>query len=163
MTKLTCIILALALLSACATSARKMTRLSVGMSKSEVVDLLGDPAHVDANPQREALLYRLVNGDIIGDIETYVVILKDGKVARYGHIDFIAPPSQEELNARAARSAASMQMMMNAMPRPNPMPVYQPQRPVQTQCQTRVVNGTAYSDCNSQPTGLDTSIYNQSR
>lgn len=74
----------IACLAGCATG-EKMSRLKEGMTKSEVVDVLGDPDGFQRSGDYEALKYnhRLVTG-WAWDRADYNVILKDGKVVEYG-------------------------------------------------------------------------------
>ena len=53
-----CIVLAL-LLNGCANTALNMNQMSVGMSKSEVISVLGEPSESRASDGVEYLMYRL--------------------------------------------------------------------------------------------------------
>ena len=68
----------------CATG-EKMSMLKEGMTKTEVVDILGDPDGFQRLGEYEALKYnhRLVTG-WAWDRADYSVIVKDGKVVEYG-------------------------------------------------------------------------------
>lgn len=71
-------------LMGCATG-EKMSRLKEGMTKSEVVDVLGAPDGFQRSGEYEALKYnhRLVTG-WAWDRADYNIIMKDGKLVEYG-------------------------------------------------------------------------------
>jgi outer membrane protein assembly factor BamE (lipoprotein component of BamABCDE complex) len=88
MNKTLLLLLALAL-SSCATSPTKFKYLSVGMTKQEVMSLLGEPYSVSAKEQTEYLNYVYNLGPISGmpapgGAEDYFVRLKQGRVDAYG-------------------------------------------------------------------------------
>lgn len=72
----------------CAT-AKKMNRLSLGMTKKEVIAELGDPTSTSATDGVEYLNYRLSetsDHDFYGITTPYYVRLIDGKVDSYGRM-----------------------------------------------------------------------------
>lgn len=73
------------LLISCATTGEKMSRISPGMTKAEVIDTLGNPDGFKKVGDFEVLSYthRLITG-WAWDRADYHIILKDGKVAEYG-------------------------------------------------------------------------------
>ena len=74
----------LMLLAGCATTSKDFNRLSLGMSKPQVIDILGQPRSTGADAEAEYLHYSLHSG--IGTFEEpYVVEIRDGKVVKYGH------------------------------------------------------------------------------
>src|SRR5687768_4583697 len=75
----------LVFLGACATTGEKMKRLSEGMSKDEVTQLMGRPDGFRREGEFEAMKYthRLVTG-WAWDRADYNVILKNGRVVEYG-------------------------------------------------------------------------------
>ena len=75
---------ALLAISGCVTG-NKMTQVSSGMTKDEVIKLLGNPDGFDSEGGYETLTYsnRLMSG-WSWDRGDYVVVLQDGKVVRYG-------------------------------------------------------------------------------
>ncbi|SPD71947.1 exported hypothetical protein [uncultured Desulfobacterium sp.] len=87
-------LLAVFLVTACATSSKKLNKLSVGMSKVEVVQILGTPESTSATRGVEFLTYSLREriarpGEAIAPIsilEKYSVKLVDGKVESYGRL-----------------------------------------------------------------------------
>jgi hypothetical protein len=87
-----------ALLGGCATAPR-MTRLSLGMTKPEVIRILGKPVSSSATDGVEYLNYRLseTGNDRTWDVtKPYFVQLKDGKVTAWGrHGDFDTVSSPE--------------------------------------------------------------------
>lgn len=78
--KITYLLILVVFLAGCATS-RKMNRLSVGMTKSEVLDAMGRPSSTSAPGKGvEFLRYRAFNH--VG----YFVRLVDGRVDSYGEM-----------------------------------------------------------------------------
>ncbi len=72
-------------LGACATGEKVRGGITEGMSKAEVVDLLGKPDGFKREGNTEALQYtnRLISG-WSWDRTDYTVILTDGRVSEYG-------------------------------------------------------------------------------
>jgi hypothetical protein len=72
------------LFSAC-TTAEKMSRLERGMTRQQVVAILGRPDAVRSNGPYEQLEYtnRLIPWS--GDRSDFNVILKEGQVVEFGH------------------------------------------------------------------------------
>lgn len=72
------------LLVSCVTG-QEITRLEPGMSKQQVMDILGRPDGFRSSDRYEALAYtnKLISG-WSWDRADYVVILKDGGVVEYG-------------------------------------------------------------------------------
>jgi len=66
----------------CATTS-KMNRISLGMTKNEVIKLMGQPSSTAGINEEETLRYNLYN--IHNDMyEEYWVVLINGKVYKYG-------------------------------------------------------------------------------
>lgn len=78
------VLIIIACLAGCATG-EKMSRLKEGMTKTEVIDVLGDPDGFQRSGDYEAMKYnhRLVTG-WAWDRADYNVILKENKVVEYG-------------------------------------------------------------------------------
>lgn len=80
-------------LAGCVTSAKKLSEVSVGMSKSQVMAILGEPASVSASGEGELLRYQLRgSGPLLSRPDGrpatgYTVQLKDGKVVAFGRDD----------------------------------------------------------------------------
>lgn len=73
------------LLIACGTSAKRLNEVSVGMSKTEVMQILGSPESVRAQGGEEVLIYTLSNSWNSGVWnEKYYVRLINGQVHSYG-------------------------------------------------------------------------------
>ena len=91
MKRLVAVILSLSFLCGCATAGR-MNQVSLGMSKAEVIRVMGQPVSTSAKDNTEYLNYRLSEtstADYYGDYTPYAVCLKNGKVVSYGrHGDF---------------------------------------------------------------------------
>lgn len=69
-------------LAGCASSAKRLNRISLGMSKGSVIDTLGDPDSTKADAGVEVLEYQMSPDGF--RVEPYWVFLTDGKVSRYG-------------------------------------------------------------------------------
>ena len=84
MTKKVIFVIFLFLLASCATG-EKMVRLEPGMTKSQVIDVMGRPDGFKAEGDYEVLRYtnRLISG-WSWDRADYNVLLKNGKVVEYG-------------------------------------------------------------------------------
>lgn len=73
----------------CATTANRLNKISIGMTKPEVIDLLGDPVSVSATNSVEYLNYQFTEtrNDIIYKREhPYFVRIVSGKVESYGKL-----------------------------------------------------------------------------
>lgn len=83
--KLATVSLFLVLLSGCGTSAKKLNEVSTGMTKSEVIQILGSPESVRAKNGQEILIYTLSNSwnSPVWN-EKYYVHLQNGRVVSYG-------------------------------------------------------------------------------
>ena len=85
--RLMAILFALAI-SGCATpTAKKMNALSLGMTKAEVIQVMGEPASTSAAGGREILVYNLSPNDDVAQYRVtleYWVALVGGKVVSYG-------------------------------------------------------------------------------
>lgn len=82
-----CLLLVAALLSACQSPANKINSLAAGMSKAQVLDILGPPRETTAIGDREILLYKLTRYRPPLKVplhEEYQVMLRDGHVFAFG-------------------------------------------------------------------------------
>lgn len=77
------LLISIVLISSCA-YASKMNRLSLGMSKGEVIKLLGEPTSAKAVEGEEILEYRFYTEYWRYDLDSYWVILENSKVIKYG-------------------------------------------------------------------------------
>ena len=66
----------------CAGSAVKINHLAIGMTKAEVIDIMGDPSYTSGASDVEILSYNLTSNSFFTD--TYYVRIKQGKVERFG-------------------------------------------------------------------------------
>jgi outer membrane protein assembly factor BamE (lipoprotein component of BamABCDE complex) len=66
----------------CAGSSKNMNKLRLGMSKTEVVDAMGQPDSSSANRNVEYLKYRFHSDGLF--TSEYYVKLQDGRVDAYG-------------------------------------------------------------------------------
>jgi outer membrane protein assembly factor BamE (lipoprotein component of BamABCDE complex) len=73
------------LLVGCSTSAKRLAIVSPGMTKAEVVKILGSPESVSGQGAEEVFLYTLSNSwnSPVWN-EKYYVYFVDGRVVRYG-------------------------------------------------------------------------------
>lgn len=85
MIRITAIALLLLLLSACATGEKVRGDLRPGMSRAEVIELIGNPDGVRSHEGSEVLQYtnRLISG-WSWDRADYFVVLNNGQVTEYG-------------------------------------------------------------------------------
>lgn len=88
------LVAAVFVLSGCVTSAKKLSLVSLGMTKAQVVEILGEPASVSARPDGELLRYQLsgryappLNPNAKQFADGYTIQLVDGKVVAYGRDD----------------------------------------------------------------------------
>ena len=71
--------------SGCATTGERFANLEPGMTKAQVIDLLGRPDGYRRADQQEALIYknRLISG-WAWDRADHAVLLQEGRVVEYG-------------------------------------------------------------------------------
>lgn len=78
-------------ISGCATI-QKMSQVSLGMGKGDVISVMGNPNNVRAKGNTEYLIYNLREGGgglgtrLINPGTPYFVMLVDGKVESYGKV-----------------------------------------------------------------------------
>jgi len=67
-------------------TAADFAKISLGMNKAQVIEILGTPVGVsaDADKNEEALIYKRMKHVISEYPRTYEVVLRGGKVVRYG-------------------------------------------------------------------------------
>jgi hypothetical protein len=83
-TKLLLVLALLGLLVAgCTTTSDKLNNVKIGMTRSQVVALLGEPNSMSAQGNIEYLTYYLTN-DVSGRDQPYSVRMVDGKVESFG-------------------------------------------------------------------------------
>jgi hypothetical protein len=74
-------------LTACASTGKKLNRVALGMSKPQVIDVMGDPDSTKASDGIEVLVYgvdKMWSTEVYSYSGDYWIVLKDGKVAKYG-------------------------------------------------------------------------------
>ena len=77
------IVVALAgLLVGCAGSAKRINNLNLGMTKAEVIEIMGEPDYTSGSKNVEILSYKLTASGITTD--TYFVRISNGTVDRFG-------------------------------------------------------------------------------
>lgn len=83
-------LLSLTLLTGCQAliygTAADFGRISLGMTKSQVIEVLGTPisTSADADKGEESLVYKRMKHAISEWPRTYLVTLRDGRVVKYG-------------------------------------------------------------------------------
>ena len=78
-----CVVLVIiGLIVGCAGSAKKLNHVKLGMTKEEVVQVMGSPGHISARENVEFLNYKLKSTSLFTD--EYFVRLRDGKVDLFG-------------------------------------------------------------------------------
>jgi hypothetical protein len=81
------VILSLSFLVGCASSAKKLNRLSIGMTKADAIQAIGNPRYTSASGGAEYLVYVLDASKIDPILpEEYYVRIVSGKVDSYGRI-----------------------------------------------------------------------------
>jgi hypothetical protein len=66
----------------CAASSKILNKIDIGMTKAEVIELLGEPNYTSAVNDVEILTYKLKSGSFFTD--TFQVKIRNGKVERFG-------------------------------------------------------------------------------
>lgn len=96
------LVIALVLISACATSS-KINKVSLGMTKEQVIDKLGDPDATKAMNNQETLVYfysDTATDGWYGRSSEYWVILQNGLVRSYGRagdFDTFSTPTKKQI------------------------------------------------------------------
>lgn len=67
-------------------TATDLNKISLGMTKSEVIDVLGTPVSIsaDGDKHEEYLIYKRMKHAISEWPRTYKITLRNGKVVKYG-------------------------------------------------------------------------------
>ena len=87
-TKFAIIGLAAILATGCLTSASKINRVSIGMTKADVLKTMGTPVSVSADTNSEYLNYNLAEVPTLFDMPgtPYEIKIVGGKVVSYGRV-----------------------------------------------------------------------------
>ena len=67
----------------CAASSKKLNKLNIGITKTEVIELMGEPNYTSSFRDVEILAYKLKFGAF--DTNTYYVKIVNDKVVKFGH------------------------------------------------------------------------------
>jgi hypothetical protein len=78
------IFIAVVFIFGCATSSKKINKITLGMTKQEVIEIIGEPNSTSAKKNVEIIRYRLAKGCFYKT--DYSVKLLDGKVDAYGEV-----------------------------------------------------------------------------
>jgi Short C-terminal domain/SmpA / OmlA family len=78
------VLLLAALFTGCTTTAEKLNDLRIGMTKDQVVAILGQPDSTSAQANIEYMTYYLSNDSSYGRDQPYMVRLVEGKVESFG-------------------------------------------------------------------------------
>ena len=89
--QLLCILVISLLMIGCSSS-KKMNRISVGMTRDQVIEQMGKPHSTSAKDDVEFLNYKLASGSFFRD--DYYVRLVDGQVDAYGRAGDFGRPLQ---------------------------------------------------------------------
>ncbi|MDQ7835503.1 MAG: outer membrane protein assembly factor BamE [Humidesulfovibrio sp.] len=81
------LVLAAMLLVGCATSAKKIADVRIGMTKAEVIQTLGEPSGYGAEGPDTYLNYSMLEAVGDWDHTKYSVVLRNGQVVKYGRFD----------------------------------------------------------------------------
>ncbi|WP_423459917.1 outer membrane protein assembly factor BamE [Ottowia sp. VDI28] len=67
-------------------TAADLNKLSIGMTRPQVIETLGTPTtvHADSDKREEYLVYRRMSHVVSWEPQNYQVTFRDGKVVRYG-------------------------------------------------------------------------------
>jgi SmpA / OmlA family len=77
--------LSLTVLAGCATFSEKMNELSIGMTKEQVIEVLGQPASTSAKDNLQYMKYKFRRDNQLLPPQHFVRLV-DGKVDAYGRI-----------------------------------------------------------------------------
>ena len=69
-------------LAGCAASSQKINNVKLGMMKSDVISVMGEPSYVAARGDVEILCYKLSSTGLF--VDEYIVRIKNGKVDLFG-------------------------------------------------------------------------------
>ena len=83
-TRLLLALSAVLLVIGCAAPAKKLNRLQLGMSRQEVVDIIGEPDSTSSRQDEILLKYRLRTSGLWTN--NFYVRLQDGKVDAFGQV-----------------------------------------------------------------------------
>ena len=82
MKRILIVLLLCGLVAGCAGSASRINDLKIGMTKADVVAVMGEPDFTSGSKDIEILSYKLKSGSLF--TETYFVRIKGGRVDRFG-------------------------------------------------------------------------------
>jgi len=78
------LLVATAFLFGCAASSKRMNKVNLGMTRSEVIKTIGNPKSTSANEDIEYLRYKFMTDGLF--TAEYYVRLQEGKVNAYGRV-----------------------------------------------------------------------------
>ncbi len=82
MRRILVLVVAAGLILGCAGTSKKINNVQLGMTKSDVISVMGEPNHSSVREDSEILFYKLTSGGIFTD--EYIVRLQQGKVDLFG-------------------------------------------------------------------------------
>lgn len=144
------IVLLLAVSGCSSPSLRKQWReVSEGQDRDSVIEVMGKPDEFYKDGGQDILVWRMDRFE-----KCAAMMTKDGKVQGKSCKD--NPDARAKADA-ASDAAMAQYMMMRGMQQPSsqPMRIYSPTRPTQTQC----TGSGNQVNCTSRQTGIDSSIY----
>lgn len=92
------VLLLTTVLAGCAHSSSRLRKISIGMSKDDVENILGEPRASGAAKGVEYFEYRMVDGGFGGTEGFYWIRFEHGKVVSYGRpgdFEMAAPPTEK--------------------------------------------------------------------
>jgi hypothetical protein len=99
--KTVALIVAVLALSSCASPGKKLNRVSLGMDKGQVLDIMGDPDSTKAADGVEVLVYDVdpwLHAEAWSYSGEYWVMFAGGRVVKYGKPQDVGTPVGSTLN-----------------------------------------------------------------
>lgn len=88
----------------CIASSQKLNAVSLGMTKAEVLSVMGEPASTRAHGRTEILIYNLAPPEALfvneNNLPEYFVRLVDGKVEAFGRVGDFGSTRDPTLNVK---------------------------------------------------------------
>lgn len=156
------LIVMIAGLSGCASLAERWQKVDYGQTTDQVKGIMGKPDAImkgDSKDVSQIYAWRVnpftqcnASFDNDGKVSEQECSTNDAARSRYQESQMTYYQNMMRNNQQMQQTNYnSMQNFQNTLMR---------NRPVQTNCTTNMIGGTAHSNCNSAPSGLDPGIYN---
>lgn len=82
--KATILVVLFLYLASCATSSKRLNHLRVGMTRDEVIEVMGEPNETRAAPGGEVLVYHLAQSEWSSRTTEYWLVIDGEKLQSYG-------------------------------------------------------------------------------